>query len=216
VYTPSELRALAEVVLRTELVVMSDEIYEHLIYGDAQFVSFATLHPELPHRTITVNGVSKSYAMTGWRIGWAIGPMEVAKAMDSLQSQETSNPCSISQFAALAALEGDQRCIAEMRDEFSRRRDYVVGRLRDMPGISIIEPDGAFYAFFNVRDYFGRPLGRRSVTDSASFCAVALETAHVALVPGSAFGSEGYVRMSFACDMEELKGGLDQIARLVS
>jgi aspartate aminotransferase len=216
VYSPAELRELAEVVLDSDLVVLSDEIYEHLIYGEAEFVPFASLNPALLERTVTVSGVSKSYAMTGWRIGWAVGPLELATVMDSLQSQETSNPSSVSQFAALAALEGDQSCVKEMLAEFARRRAYVLERLRGMPGVSVIEPQGAFYAFLHIREHFGRRLGGRSVSDSASFCAAALEVAHVALVPGSAFGAEGYVRMSFACDMAELRAGLDALARLIT
>jgi aspartate aminotransferase len=216
VYTPAELRALADVVMESNLLVLSDEIYEHLVYGDAKAVAFASLHPSLPERTVTVSGVSKSYAMTGWRIGWSICVPEVAKAMDSLQSQETSNPCSVSQYAAVAALEGDQSCVATMLTEFARRRDFVLGRLRKIPGVSVIEPQGAFYAFFKVADHFGRPINGRQVTDSASFCAAALEVAHVALVPGSAFGAEGYVRMSFACEMAELENGLEQLAKLIA
>jgi aspartate aminotransferase len=216
VYSPGELRALAEVVLESDLLVLSDEIYEQLLYGDAKTVAFASLHPGLPERTITVSGVSKSYAMTGWRIGWSVCAIEVAKAMDSLQSQETSNPCSVSQYAAVAALEGDQACVGVMLEEFSRRRDFVLRQLREIPGISVIEPDGAFYAFFRVAEHFGRRLGGRQVSDSATFCGAALDVAHVALVPGSAFGAEGYVRMSFASDMAELERGLSRLATLIA
>jgi aspartate aminotransferase len=215
VYRRAELQGLADVVLESELMVLSDEIYEQLIYGDSEFVAFASLDPELFHRTVTVSGVSKSYAMTGWRIGWAAGPIEVSAAMDSLQSQETSNPCSISQFAALAALQGDQGCVATMRAEFARRREYVVARIRRIPGLSLSEPDGAFYAFFSIRALFGSQLGGRTVQDSTSFCAAALETAHVALVPGSAFGAEGYVRMSFAAELADIQAGLDRLARMI-
>jgi aspartate aminotransferase len=216
VYSPDELRALADVVLDSNLLVLSDEIYEHLVYGSAKTVVFASLHPKLLERTVTVSGVSKSYAMTGWRIGWSVSPLEVARAMDSLQSQETSNPCSVSQFAAVAALEGDQGCVREMLAEFSRRRDFVLKRLRAMPRISVVDPQGAFYAFIRVADHFGRTLGGKPVRDSSTFCSVALEVAHVALVPGSAFGAEGYVRMSFASEMGQLEKGLDSLARLVA
>jgi aspartate aminotransferase len=216
VYSPDELRGLAAIVLENDLTVLSDEIYEHLVYGNAKAVAFASLHPGLVERTVTVSGVSKSYAMTGWRIGWSVSSLEIAKAMDSLQSQETSNPCSISQYAAVAALEGDQECVAQMLHEFARRRDFVVARLREISGVTVIEPEGAFYAFFSVRDHFGRQLGGRQVTDSVSFCGTALEVAHVAFVPGSAFGAEGYVRMSFAADMKQLQGGLERLAKLIS
>jgi aspartate aminotransferase len=215
VYSPDELRGLAQIVLENDLTVLSDEIYEQLVYGKAKAVAFASLHPGLHDRTVTVSGVSKSYAMTGWRIGWSVSSLEIAKAMDSLQSQETSNPCSISQYAAVAALEGDQSCVAEMLREFVRRRDFVVGRLREIPGVSVIEPEGAFYAFFSVREHFGRQLGGRTVTDSSTFCGTALEVAHVAFVAGSAFGAEGYVRMSFAADMKQLEAGLDRLAKLL-
>jgi aspartate aminotransferase len=215
VYSPDELRALAAVVLDSNVAVLSDEIYEHLVYGDAKAVAFVSLDSRLVDRTVTVSGVSKSYAMTGWRIGWSVSPPKVAEAMDSLQSQETSNPCSVSQYAALAAVAGDQTCVAEMRAEFARRREFVLGRLRSMKGVSVIEPDGAFYAFFSVRDHFGRTLGGRVVNDSASFCAAALESAHVAFVAGSAFGAEGYVRMSFAADMQQLEQGLDRLESLL-
>src|SRR4029078_11623555 len=132
---------------------------EHLIYGDNKFVSFATVRPGLVDRTITVNGVSKSYAMTGWRIGWTLSPANIAKAMGDLQSQETSNPCSVSQYAAVAALEGPQECVETMRQEFARRRTYTLGRIRALPGINLPDPGGACYAFFNVSPYFGKPLG---------------------------------------------------------
>lgn len=216
VYTPDELREIAEVVLDADILVMSDEIYEHLVYGDATATVFASLHPGLPERTVTVSGVSKSYAMTGWRIGWSVSDLTIAKAMDSLQSQETSNPCSVSQYAAVAALEGDQSCVASMLSEFTRRREFVLKRLRGLPNLSVIEPQGAFYAFFNVSKHFGRKLGSRVVQDSASFCGAALETAHVALVPGSAFGAEGYVRMSFACDLGEIERGLDGLGTFLA
>jgi aspartate aminotransferase len=216
VYSPDELRGLAEIVLENDLMVLSDEIYEHLVYGDAKAVAFASLHPGLPDRTVTVSGVSKSYAMTGWRIGWSVSSPEIAKAMDSLQSQETSNPCSISQYAAVAALEGDQTCVAQMLQEFARRREFVVTRLRAIPGVSVIEPEGAFYAFFSVAAHFGRALGGRQVADSSSFCGTALDVAHVALVPGAAFGAEGYVRMSFAAELKEIEAGLDRLAKLLA
>ena len=213
VYTRAELEALADVILEAKLGVISDEIYEKLVFGDAKATCFATLRPGLPQTTITISGVSKSYAMTGWRIGWAIAPLPVAKAMANVQSQETSNPCSVSQHAALAALEGDQACVEEMRREFQARRDLVCRRLSELPGIQCPLPDGAFYAFFNVSAHFGNTLMGRKVTDSASFCQAALETVHVNLVPGSAFGMEGYVRLSFATSREIINKGVDKLAK---
>jgi aspartate aminotransferase len=211
VYSRQELEALADVVLQTDLAVLSDEIYERLVYGEARATCFAGLRPGLAERTITISGVSKSYAMTGWRIGWSVGPAHVIKAMSNVQSQQTSNPSSISQYAALAALEGDQDCVEKMRCEFEARRDLVCRRLAAMPGVSCPVPGGAFYAFFNVSAHFGRNWGGKKVTDSASFCQAALESAHVNLVPGSAFGAEGYVRLSFATSRETIVGGLDAL-----
>jgi aspartate aminotransferase len=211
VYSREELEALADVVLASNLAVISDEIYEKLIFGSARPTCFATLRPGLAERTITVSGVSKTYAMTGWRIGWTVSPLPVAKAMGNVQSQETSNACSISQAAAIAALEGDQKCVETMRREFEARRDLVCRRLSAMPGVQCPVPDGAFYAFFDISAYFGRTLGGKVVTDSASFCAAALETAHVNLVQGSAFGAEGYARLSYATSRELLTAGLDRL-----
>jgi len=211
VYTRQELEALADVVLETNLSVLSDEIYEKLIFGSAQATCFASLRPELADRVITISGASKTYAMTGWRMGWALGPSRVIKAMGDVQSQQSGCPCSISQYAALAALEGEQECVERMRREFEARRDLVCGRLTATPGVRIRTPEGAFYAFFDISAHFGRTLAGRKIVDSSSFCMGALEAAHVNLVPGSAFGAEGYVRMSYAAARDQLNGGLDRL-----
>jgi aspartate aminotransferase len=211
VYSRRELEELADVVLASNIGVISDEIYEKLIYGTAHATCFATLRSGLPERTITISGASKSYAMTGWRMGWSLGPAAVIKAMGNVQSQQTGNPSSVSQYAAIAALEGDQACVERMRREFETRRDLVCGRLAQIPGVRSSVPDGAFYAFFDVSAHFGRPIAGRTVKDSAAFCIAALEQAHVNLVPGSAFGAEGYVRLSFAASREQLEGGLDRL-----
>jgi aspartate aminotransferase len=216
VYTRAELEALADVALEAGITVLSDEIYEQLIFGDLRPSCFATLRPGLRDRTITISGASKTYAMTGWRMGWALGPKHVIQAMGNVQSQQTSNPCSISQYAALAALEGDQECVVKMRREFQARRDLVCKRLAALPGVVCPVPGGAFYAFFDVSAHFGKTLAGTKVTDSASFCRVALESAHVNLVPGSAFGAEGYVRLSFAASREHINEGLDQLEKLLS
>lgn len=214
-YTPAQLEALARVIVEKNLLVLSDEIYEKLIYGDSTFRCFASFGPEVAARTILVSGVSKAYAMTGWRIGWTIGPVEVIKAMDNLQSQETSNPCSISQYAAIAALDGPQDSVEAMRVAFEARRDYVLDRfrkLRERFGITFAEPGGAFYMFFNVNSRFGQPLGGgRVVTNATDFCTALLEEAHVALVTGDAFGAEGYVRLSFATSLDVLQTGIDRL-----
>jgi len=215
VYSRKELEALADVILETKLSVISDEIYERLVYGDARATCFVTLRPGLAEQTITISGVSKSYAMTGWRMGWAIGPLHMVKAMGNIQSQETSNPSSISQYAALAALEGEQECVEKMRREFEARRELVCRRLNAMPNIQCPVPGGAFYAFFNLSGHFGRTLGGKKITDSAAFCQAALESVHVNLVPGSAFGSEGFARLSFAASREQLNGGLDRLEQFL-
>jgi aspartate aminotransferase len=215
VYTRRELEALADVVLEKNLAVISDEIYERLVFGDAQATCFASLRPGLIDRTITVSGASKTYAMTGWRVGWALGPAAVIKAMGNVQSQQTGCPCSVSQYAALAAVEGDQTCVERMRKEFEARRDLVCARLAKLPGVRSFVPEGAFYAFFDVSSFFGRTLGGRKVTDSITFCNAALEVAHVNVVPGVAFGAEGYVRLSYAASREQLQGGLDRLAEFL-
>ncbi len=215
VYSRKELEAIADVVLEKNLAVISDEIYERLVFGDAHATCFATLRPGLAERTITISGASKAYAMTGWRMGWALGPIQVIKAMGNVQSQQTGCPCSISQHATLAAIEGDQECVERMRREFEARRDLVCARLRKMPGIKSFVPQGAFYAFFDVSAHFGRTLSERRVTDSITFCQAALECAHVNVVAGSAFGAEGYVRLSYAASREQLQSGLDRLEQFL-
>ena len=212
-YSVQALEDLARVAVKHNLFVCSDEIYEKLLYTDEPFRSFATLLGGIADRTIIISGVSKAYAMTGWRIGWTLAPKVLTSAMDNLQSQETSNPCSVSQYAALAALNGPQDCVETMRQEFAKRRAYTLGRLRALPNIDLPDPGGAFYAFFNVTPYFGKPLGKGTVvSNSTEFCAALLEEAHVALVSGDAFGAPGFVRLSFATSLEILQGGLDRLA----
>jgi aspartate aminotransferase len=216
VYSKAEMEALADAVLETEVGVLSDEIYEALTYGDAKAHIFATLRPGLADRTITISGVSKSYAMTGWRIGWAIAPEPVSKFMGDLQSQETSNPCSISQWAALEAVVGPQDEVARMKAAFAERRSHVLQRVSMLPGVTCVPPEGAFYAYMNVSSHFGRTLGGKLIKDSTDFCMTALESAHVALVMGSAFGSEGYARMSFATDLATIDRGFDALEKFLA
>jgi len=211
-YSPEELAQLADVAIEKDLLVVADEIYERLVYGQYPFASFATVRPGLAERTVLVNGVSKAYAMTGWRIGWTLAPANVAKAMDSLQSQETSNPCSISQYAALAALRGPQECVAEMLGHFKKRRDYARQRIAELPNVSCPDMSGAFYAFMNIQAHLGRSYGGQKVTNSAEWCLQLLGQKNVATVMGSAFGAEGYARVSFATSLDQLEAGFDGIA----
>ncbi len=210
-YSPDELGALAEIALEKDLLVVADEIYDRLVYEGHRFASFATLRPGLQERTIVVNGVSKTYAMTGWRIGWTLSPAHVAKAMGSLQSQETSNPCSISQHAAIAALNGPQECVAEMLAEFARRREFVLRRIGEIPGLTCSEIGGAFYAFVNIREHLGRTYGGVRVDNSTQWCLQLLDQQNVATVMGSAFGTEGYARLSFAAGMKDLEAAMERI-----
>lgn len=217
VYPVETLEALAGVAVEKDVTVLSDEIYDKLIYSGHTFRTFASFGEEVRRRTVIVNGVSKAYAMTGWRIGWTLAPENVSSAINKLQSQQTSNPCSISQYAALAALTGPQECVSEMCREFAARRDYVSQRLRAIPEISFAEPGGAFYVFFNISRYFGRPVGGGpAVSNATDFCTALLERAHVALVSGDAFGAPGYVRLSFAASMESLRKGLDAIEKFLA
>ena len=212
VYPVEVLEALAKVAVEKDIIVLSDEIYDKLIYSGHTFKSFASFGEEVKKRTVIVNGVSKAYAMTGWRIGWTLAPENVSSAINKLQSQQTSNPCSVSQYAALAALNGPQQCVSDMCREFAVRRDYVTSRLRALPGITFAEPGGAFYVFFNIRSYYGKPIGGgEPVTNATDFCTALLERAHVALVGGDAFGAPDYVRLSFAASLESLTKGLDAI-----
>jgi aspartate aminotransferase len=209
-YSPEELGGLADVVLERDLTVIADEIYEKLVYGNHRFASFATVRPGLQDRTILVNGASKAYAMTGWRIGWTLSPANVATAMSSLQSQETSNPSSISQYAALAAVEGPQECVKLMLEQFAKRREFVRERVASL-GLTCPEMAGAFYAFINIKPHLGRNYGGTRVDNSTQWCLTLLEQQNVATVMGSAFGAEGYARISFATDIDTLKSGFDRI-----
>ncbi|MBY0514777.1 MAG: pyridoxal phosphate-dependent aminotransferase [Gemmataceae bacterium] len=212
VYTRAEVEALVDtLVSNSDAAILSDEIYEQLTYGAATPTCVATLRGGLKDRTITISGASKSYAMTGWRMGWAVAPAAVVKAMDTIQSQETSCPSSVSQAALIAALDGPQECVAEMKAEFAARRELVVSRLQAIPGLKLPVPDGAFYAFFDVSAYFGKTFGDKPVTDSLWFCTALLEQAHVNLVPGVAFGAEGFARMSFATSRDVIDAGLTRL-----
>ncbi len=212
-YSKEELTALGEVLLRHEQVlVVADDIYERLIYDGLTFYNIAQVVPALKGRTIVVNGVSKTYAMTGWRIGYACGPKELMAAMTKMQSQSTSNATSIAQKASVEALNGPQDAVAAMRVEFEKRRDYIVERLNAMPGVTCFKSNGAFYVFPNFSACYGKstPSGKKIET-SSDFAAYLLEDAKVALVPGVAFGDDRYARLSYASSMENIKKGMDRI-----
>ncbi len=215
-YSPDELSALAELAIEHDLLVVADEIYERLVYPGHRFASFATVRPDLQDRTILVNGVSKTYAMTGWRIGWTLSPANVAKAIGSLQSQQTSNPCSISQYAAIAAITGPQACVAEMLGQFIKRREFVTRRIAEIPGLSCAEMGGAFYAFVNISEHLGRTYHGVQIDDSHQWCLELLDRQNVATVMGSAFGAEGYFRASFATSMQNLEAAFARIEEFVS
>ncbi|RLS52348.1 MAG: pyridoxal phosphate-dependent aminotransferase [Planctomycetota bacterium] len=217
VYPVAALEALAQVAVKHQIPVLSDEIYEKLIYDGAEFRSFASFGEEVRKLTIIVSGVSKAYAMTGWRIGWSIAPAPLTKVIDDLQSQQTSNPCSVSQHAAIAGLTGPQDSVTAMHAEFVKRRAFVLDRFRQIPGVQFVEPGGAFYIFFNVAQYFNKPLqGGKVVQNSTEFCTALLETAHVALVTGDAFGAPSYVRLSFATNIETLSAGIDRLEQFLN
>ncbi|MEJ2253801.1 MAG: pyridoxal phosphate-dependent aminotransferase [Nitrospirota bacterium] len=210
-YTRERLEEIARVVARHDVMVISDEIYEKLLYDGAEHVSLASLGGEAREKTIVVNGVSKSYAMTGWRIGYAAGPAPVIKAMTNNQSQSTSNPASIAQWAALEALTGPQDSVEEMRREFDARRRYLVQALNAVRGITCLSPGGAFYVFPNTSALYG---GR--VKGSLELAAYLLEEAGVALVPGEAFGDDNFVRISYATAMEDIKRAVQRIGAAVA
>lgn len=213
-YDRKALERIAEVVLRHNLYVISDEIYEKLVYDGAEHVSIASLGSEIKKRTIVVNGLSKSHAMTGWRVGFTAGPQEIIKAMTNIQSQSTSNPNSIAQKAAIEALTGPQDFVQAMRSEFDRRRRFLVSELNAIPEVSCITPNGAFYAFPNISGLFGKVDGK-PVFSSSDLALFLLEDANVALVPGDAFGDDNCIRLSYATSMENLKKGVERIRNAV-
>ena len=210
-YGEQELEALADVLRRhPHVIVATDDMYEHIYWGRERFHSLLTVAPDLIDRTVTINGVSKAYAMTGWRIGYAAGPKKLIGAMKKIQGQSTSNPCSISQYAALEALVGDQSCVAEMGKAFKARHDWLVPALNDIPGFSCLPADGAFYAFPDVS---GAIASLDHVDDDTAFAEFLLEKAGVAVVPGTAFGAPGHERLSFACSLETLQEAVHRIRR---
>jgi len=214
VYPKDEIEEIGRWAAARGLWVVTDEIYEHLVYGDAVHHSMPVLVPELAERCIVVNGVAKTYAMTGWRVGWMIGPVDAVAAASNVQSHETSNVANVSQFAALAAVTGDLEAVAEMRRTFDRRRRTMVEMLRAIPGIVCEEPLGAFYAFPNVEALLGREIGGRRPATSEELAEVCIDVAKVAVVPGEAFGAPGYLRLSYAVADEPMQEGVGRLAEL--
>ncbi|MAC47124.1 MAG: aspartate aminotransferase [Oceanospirillum sp.] len=213
-YTLEELKALGEVLKKhPHVMIASDDMYEHILWTEEKFCNILNACPELYERTFVLNGVSKAYSMTGWRIGYAAGPAKVIGAMKKIQSQSTSNPCSVSQAAAEAALNGSQACVAEMLVSFKERHDFVVGRLNELPGVNCQPGDGTFYAFADFSEAIANLDG---VETDVEFAEVLLEQAGVALVPGSAFGTPGCMRLSFATSKEILTDALDRLAKALA
>jgi aspartate aminotransferase len=216
VYSKAELEALGKVVLEKDLIVISDDIYEKILFDNQTFISMAMLSPELKEHTVIAHGVAKTYAMTGWRIGFMAGPLNVAKAVTKLQSQSTSNPCNIAQKAAAAALSGPDDSVAMMRQAFDERRRYVVDTLNTMPGVNCFTPGGAFYVFPNVSAYYGKQFDGREIKGSADLCDYLLDQARIAIVPGDAFGEDACIRLSYAISLEQNKKGLERLAEGLS
>jgi aspartate aminotransferase len=212
-YTPEELAALAKVLEGTDVVVMSDEIYERLIYGGTKFVSFASLSQDAYSRTLTINGFSKTYAMTGWRLGYTAGPVDVIKAMSRLQDHSTSNPVTFAQDAAIAALKDPNNEVEKMRIEFEKRAKFMAERLNAIKGIQCPQPTGAFYCFPDVSAHYGKTIGGLNIAGSMDFTKGLLEQANVAVVPGLPFGCDKNVRLSFACSMQNISDGLDRLQK---
>ena len=212
-YTPEELAAIAKVLEGTDIMVLSDEIYEKLVYGDTKFVSFAALNEDAYKRTVTINGFSKTFAMTGWRLGYAAGPLEVIKAMDRLQSHMTQNPVSFVQAGALVAFSDPNNEGEKMRLEFEKRGKYMADGLNAVKGVRCPKPTGAFYCFPDVSAHYGRTIGGKKIQNSMDFASALLQQAGVALVPGGPFGCDKNVRMSFATSMEQITKGLDRLEK---
>ncbi len=215
VYPPEEVEAIGRWAVEHGIWVLTDEIYEHLTFGQSTFTSMPAVVPDLAERCVVLNGVAKTYAMTGWRVGWLIGPLDVVKAATNLQSHATSNVANVSQMAALAAVSGPLKAVHEMRNAFARRAQTAYQLLDGLAGVTCIEPQGAFYAFPNLTGLLGRDIGGRSAASTVELAAVLLDEAKVAIVPGEAFGAPGYARVSFALGDDDLAEGLGRIAALV-
>lgn len=216
VYSPAETKAIGDWVVANKLWVVTDEIYEHLVYGDAKFASMPVLCPALVDKCVIVNGVAKTYAMTGWRVGWMIGPKDVIKAATNLQSHATSNVNNIAQFAAAAALNSDLSAVNEMKTAFDRRRKLIVAELNKVNGFVCPMPEGAFYAYPSVKNVLGRTISGKQINSSADLAALILDEVEVAVVPGEAFGTPGYLRLSYALGDADILEGVSRIQKLLA
>jgi aspartate aminotransferase len=215
VYPPELVAEIGRWAASRGIWVVTDEIYEHLVYGDARFASMPVVAPEIADRCVVLNGVAKTYAMTGWRVGWMIGPAEVIKAAGNLQSHATSNVCNVAQAAALAAVSGDLSAVAQMRSAFDRRRQVMAAMLNDVPGVVCPVPDGAFYCYPSVRELLGKEIAGRRPATSGELAEILLDEADVAVVPGEAFGTNGYFRLSCALGDADLEEGVGRLAKLL-
>jgi aspartate aminotransferase len=216
VYSPAQLKEIGDWAVKNDLWVVTDEIYEHLVYGDAEFASMPVLNPELADKCVIINGVAKTYAMTGWRVGWMIGPLDVIKAATNLQSHATSNVNNIAQAAALAAVAGDLNAVAEMKAAFDRRRKLIVDELNKVNGFNCPMPEGAFYAYPSVKGVIGKTINGKLISSSADLAAVILDEVEVAVVPGEAFGTPGYLRLSYALGDADIAEGVARIQKLLN
>jgi aspartate/methionine/tyrosine aminotransferase len=216
VYSPEEVRAIGEWAVEKGIWVLTDEIYEHLVYGDATFSSMPVEVPDLANQCVVVNGVAKTYAMTGWRVGWMIAPSDVTKAAASLQSHATSNVSNVAQAAALAAVSGDLQAVYEMREAFDRRRLTIHKMLNEIPGVICPEPEGAFYVFPSFQEWIGKSVAGTTIESASHLAEVILEKAKVAIVPGEGFGAPGYARLSYALGDDDIREGVGRIADLLA
>jgi aspartate aminotransferase len=211
-YTAAEMKALGEVLLESGILVISDDIYEKIIYDNFQFANIPSVLPEMKAKTVVVNGVSKTYAMTGWRIGYMAGPEEISAAVTKIQSQNTSNPTSIAQKASVEAIRGNQDSVLQMVAAFYERRNFIVEALNNIPGVSCINPEGAFYVFPDVSHYYGTTYNGKEISGSADISTYLLDDVNVAVVPGGEFGHDEHIRLSYATSMKNIKEGIQRIS----
>ncbi len=216
IYSKDELKSIAEVCVKHDLYILADEIYYKLIYDGIEFTSIASLGDEVKERCLLINGVSKSYAMTGWRIGYCAANKQLAKIMSNYLSHSTGAPSTISQWAAVEAINGPQQSCEEMRKAFEERRDYIVQRMNSIPGVSCIKPNGAFYVMMNIEKLIGRTLGGKLITNDDDFAVAFLESAYVATVPCSGFGMKNFIRWSYAASMDNIKEALDRLEKFLA